>query len=290
VIIVDPFTATVGILLISCLPAGAASITGLTPQQLYYVYYVDQNFAGGAITPIATQNTADFVGKPGYYLIGAIITPAYAATPLHSPSNFSNFGPSAVSNSGNAYDGNLATHADVYSDAYVAPAAWGEGLWGGFPIVPAGAGQNLNVNAAVVLEGSTTTPWAITASIGYLSGIDTISGGAKPVGQLGTLNARGAWAATTAYALWDTFTEGGLTYLVVAGYTSGLSFGATDYANTCVLLASGTGTAAQATYSAALATGMYINEISVDVTVNAQSASAGSLISTTVEIYEIYVQ
>jgi hypothetical protein len=282
-IFVNPFTATVGTLTASCLPAGGVSLTGLTPQQLYFVYYVDSSFAGGAITPVATLNQADFFGKPGYYLIGQIVTPAYiggGSGVRMAPSSYSSVGLAAVVNGPNAYDGNLSTEAQVGSYTN-APSAWSEGIFEGFPSSAVASGQQLFVSAFVNLIGSTTTPWAITASIG---------GGSKPAGQLGTLNPRGAWAATTAYALWDTFTEGGLTYLVVTGYTSGSSFGSTDQANCCVLLASGTGAVGTTLYAAALPTGLIANDVSVDVTVNVQTASIGSDIGTFVHPIEIYIQ
>ena len=41
-----------------------------------FVYYVDPTFAGGTITPIATQNDANFLNLPGYFLIGSLVTPA----------------------------------------------------------------------------------------------------------------------------------------------------------------------------------------------------------------------
>jgi hypothetical protein len=281
-IIVNPFTATVGTLSASCLSSGPVALTGLTPQQGYYVYYVDEGFAGGAITPIATASASDFIGKPGYYLIGSIVTPAYVAGSgtRYAPSAYSNLGLAGVSNGADAYDGNLSTAAQISSYAYV-PSAWAEGLFEGFPSTAVASGQELFVNATVNLIGSTTTPWAITASIG---------GGAKPSGQLGALNSRGAWAATTAYAQWDTFTEGGITYLVVAGYTSGSSFGSTDNANACILLASGTGAAAQTTYSVPLPSGLDATEVSVDATVNVQTATVGSPIGTFVLLSEIYIQ
>jgi len=73
-IVVAPFTATVGSLSVSCLPAGAVTIPSLVQSTLYYVYYVDATFSGGAITPVATIHTSDFLGKLGYFLIGSLTT------------------------------------------------------------------------------------------------------------------------------------------------------------------------------------------------------------------------
>ena len=75
-ITVQPFTATYGALSASCLPSGPVVLTGYLPSQLYYVFYIDANFAGGAIALHVTQNTADFQNKIGYWLVGAIITAA----------------------------------------------------------------------------------------------------------------------------------------------------------------------------------------------------------------------
>jgi len=72
---VNPFTAVFGSNSAACLTGGAVDITISPTDVLYWVYYVDHSFAGGAITPIATQNFTDFANKSGYYLIGAINTP-----------------------------------------------------------------------------------------------------------------------------------------------------------------------------------------------------------------------
>jgi hypothetical protein len=73
-IVVAPFTATVGSLSVACLTAGAVTIPSLVQSTLYYVYYTDVTFSGGAITPVATIHTSDFLGKLGYFLIGSITT------------------------------------------------------------------------------------------------------------------------------------------------------------------------------------------------------------------------
>jgi hypothetical protein len=266
----------VGTLSVACL-SSSVDLSGLEPQQVYYVYYIDPAFAGGAIAPIATLNSADFVGKPGYYLIGSILTPAYGA-PTYAPSACSSLGSMAVVTPGAAYDGNLATYATIFSYNLTVPL-WSEGVFSGFPPVAVAAGQQLCVNASVTIVFGGDAEWAITASVG---------GGQKPAGQLGTLNPRGAWAALTAYAMWDTFTEGGVTYLVTTGYTSGSSFGSTDAANTCLVLASGTGAATQQVYSVPLAIGLNASAISVDVTTNLETSPLGK--ETLVYVYEIYVQ
>jgi hypothetical protein len=141
----------------------------------------------------------------------------------------------------------------------------GQLIYNGFPSFTSISGQHLYVIMSEVATPGTgdpppTSEWAITACVG---------GGSQPTGTLGTLNSRGAWAATTAYALWDTFTSSGITYLVVTGYTSGGSFGSTDVADTCVLLVSGTGgSMSYTTQSVAIPVGTNLSTISVTITAN----------------------
>jgi hypothetical protein len=68
-----PFIAPIGNQNISVAPNNYP-LSGLNQNQLYYVYYIDTTFAGDAVTVIATQNTADFMNKAGYFLIGSIVT------------------------------------------------------------------------------------------------------------------------------------------------------------------------------------------------------------------------
>ena len=55
-IIVSGFTAVIGNASVPVLPGGAVTMTGLGQQTLYWVYYIDPDFMGGAVTPIATTN------------------------------------------------------------------------------------------------------------------------------------------------------------------------------------------------------------------------------------------
>ena len=53
-IVVDPFTASIGLVVsLACLPAGPYTLTGLNQNQMYWVYYIAPDFIGGAITPIS---------------------------------------------------------------------------------------------------------------------------------------------------------------------------------------------------------------------------------------------
>jgi hypothetical protein len=121
----NPFTARVGQLNVAILPGGATTLTtgttagvtsAIAPGQLYFVYYIDPTFAGGAIAPIATQSSTEFQGKVGYFLIDSIIVPIYVAPGAalrRYPTAYSDTGTSTSSNVIQAYDGNLSSYASV---------------------------------------------------------------------------------------------------------------------------------------------------------------------------------
>jgi hypothetical protein len=184
-IIVDPFTAVVGNFSESILPAGAFTIAtdgtiggsagSILPSKLYYVYYYDPAFAGGAITPIATTNPADFTGpsKVGNFLIGSIVTPTYVSGggggggSIYRPSNDNDLGTRNTQNPEFAFDGDTSTCATV--SASVTPqysggsytgqtTTFGECLWEDFPAVTLGSAATLYVTlSAIVGTGSGTT-------------------------------------------------------------------------------------------------------------------------------------
>jgi hypothetical protein len=86
------------------------------------VYFVDPIFAGGTITPIATQNEANFLNLPGYFLIGCLVTPA--SSPRYQPSSYADVGTSATVTPTAAYDNNTNTSAVIsgsYRNNSVAP-------------------------------------------------------------------------------------------------------------------------------------------------------------------------
>lgn len=135
----------------SCTPSPAV-ITGLNQSQLYHVYYVDATFSGGTITPIATQNTADYIDHAGYFLIGDIVTPSY--TPRYRPSHFSDVGSSSTVNPSAAYDNDVTTAAIVEGSWWTTTApgpvftyhsATGDCIWNGFPAVTLGSSATLHV-------------------------------------------------------------------------------------------------------------------------------------------------
>lgn len=55
---------------------GANSLTGLAYSTVYYVYYDDPAFAGGAVSYVATTIQADAAQVNGRHLVGEVTTPA----------------------------------------------------------------------------------------------------------------------------------------------------------------------------------------------------------------------
>ena len=160
-ITVASFTDTLGSASVSCTVANP--ITGLNQGQLYYVYYVDTGFVGGAITPIATQNPADFTGKVGYYLIGSITTPSVASG-TYRPSTYSDTGANSTLTPTYAYDTNPTSSATVsgYHDA-ADGVVNGSCTFSGFAAVTSTAGMKLYVFADFECSG----PNAPTVTISY---------------------------------------------------------------------------------------------------------------------------
>lgn len=176
VITIANFTATVGTATASCTPS-PSMLTSLNQNELYYVYYVDASFAGGTITPIATQNTADYLNKAGYFLIGSIITPSFS---LHySPSTWSNTGATTIQNPAEAYDNNTTTAAAVpsswwtiitgydasHNPIFAAQGANGGCAWSGFPSVVTGAAMTLSVVAGATVSAGTSGSCGLSVTI-----------------------------------------------------------------------------------------------------------------------------
>lgn len=161
---VSGFTATIGMLSVSILPGGQVQLTGLLQSTLYWVYYIDPTFAGGAITPIATTTSSDFLNKVGYFLIDSVITPSAnssggggTTTGRYSPSSFSDVGTRTTSTPAAAYDGNLGSAATVSgvgstpSGASPASATVTKGncTWLGFISFVTTAAMTLSVTAGI---------------------------------------------------------------------------------------------------------------------------------------------
>ena len=208
---VQPFTAVIGSLSASCLPAGDVLLTtdgttggsggSILPSTLYYVYYVDSTFAGGAIAPIATTHQGDYLGKVGYWLIGTIVTPPYVASggggggggtgsSTYRPSNYADTGSRTTQSPAAPYSGNSEAEALVsgqVTPVYYPPGTlssqtttYGECTWEDFPAttlsynatltVPVQAGISTDtevtgsVTISVTIGGTTTTLATLTAT------------------------------------------------------------------------------------------------------------------------------
>ena len=256
-IIVSGFTAVIGNASVSVLPAGPFTLTGMSQQTLYWVYYIDPNFLGGAITPIATTSSADFLNKPGYFLIDSIVTP-YCATStgsgsgastssLYAPSVYSDTGTRTTSNPAYAYDGNLSTGAIVSGlSAYVpSPGA----------------------------SGAQETP--------------------GPIGGTGG-TVRSAYGACLWEGFANVVTTTATNLNVVASFTSTSSASGTITANigsTATTLYSTSSTVATTTYTVAVPSGTNLNTVTVQVSLNPSLASSTATTSSgSVNVYEIFIQ
>jgi hypothetical protein len=191
-IVCDPFTAQYGTNLVSIFPSGAVTITtdgtiggagaALAQQTNYYVYYVDNSYTGGNVTPIATLNQADYLGKLGYFLIDSIVTPYASSTGGSSnryyPSTYSDLGTRTTTSPTSAFDGDTTTFASVSGAATPTPRGNGEQtiddptitigdcIWQGDPAISLPAASTLTVIAGVSMLGTQGTGSAtITANV-----------------------------------------------------------------------------------------------------------------------------
>ncbi|MFC6644449.1 hypothetical protein ACFQBQ_02360 [Granulicella cerasi] len=185
-IVCMPFNANVGQLSLSIFPAGEVTITtdgtvggsgaALKQQTLYYVYYVDQSYVGGNVTPITTTNKVDFQGKLGYFLVDSIITPYVSSTgtsgsALYYPSSFSDTGTRSTTNPGQAFDGDLSTYAYVSGATTSTTWTTGEGTFQGFPNIALSSASTLTINASGRIVGDGGT---VGATITYGSTTATV--------------------------------------------------------------------------------------------------------------------
>ena len=131
-IVCNTFIVQIGNYSVTVLPS-STTISGLTQASLYYVYYVDPTGAGGQVTPIATQNKADFLGLLGYWLIDSIITPSATSKTGGGGGGSSRYSPIASQDNGSrttsspaaAYDGDSSTCAVVSGNYHQEPDSTG---------------------------------------------------------------------------------------------------------------------------------------------------------------------
>jgi hypothetical protein len=99
----------------------------------------------------------------------------------------------------------------------------------GLPNSSASVTNSGSSGAAVLNFAVPQGPTGATGPAGT-TGATGATGATGPVGPAGsgTMNSRGAWAASTAYAVNDVYSYSGTAYVVTASYTSGSTFGSTD--------------------------------------------------------------
>jgi hypothetical protein len=111
----------------------SGAITGLEYQALYYVYFDDPGFAGGAVTYMATKTKQVAIQAAGRFFVGSIVTPAaggsatvgngdggsgsqtetVSRTPIGTAVTPTASGSASVSNAGNVIDGDETTFAQL---------------------------------------------------------------------------------------------------------------------------------------------------------------------------------
>jgi hypothetical protein len=171
---VGHFTASIGSLSVLVEPANYPLLE-ILQQQLYYVYYIDPNLAGGAVTAIATTNQADFLNKVGYYLIDSVTTPKWVTGTggtggIYRPTSCTDTGTRTTQMPGAAYDGNTSTYSTVSgnmngSGTGSVSSTNGVGTWSGFASVTLPL-STLTVVAAAVGTSDASIPYTLTANIG----------------------------------------------------------------------------------------------------------------------------
>lgn len=152
----------------------SGTITGLSHSTLYYIYYSDPTFSGGAVTFLATTNKADTLASTANFFVGSIMTVAASA-----PNNVGNNDGGSASNQTGGSLRTVATYNVVVSGGgftnlsnsggtgSVSTAGSKAHSWLSF--VPAGndnfaTSKVLNVPLAFSLTGTATGVWTIQYS------------------------------------------------------------------------------------------------------------------------------
>lgn len=146
------------------------------------MYYVDPTFVGGTITPIATQNEANFLNLPGYFLIGSLVTPASSLR--YQPSSYADQGTSATVTPTAAYDNNTNTSAVISGSYwnngvvpmpsggnYYFPSSQGSCGFSGFPAITTSIATTLKVVATFAFNGTAPLPASSPSSSGWIGSI-----------------------------------------------------------------------------------------------------------------------
>jgi hypothetical protein len=115
--------------------------------------------------------------------------------------------------------------AEAVTTEYESVQAGFDGVW---------AAVQQAIHSGTAGEILTTLPNAASRINKYLK----FDASGNPIVVSSPLNVRGMWAASTAYAVGDAYnsTPNGSLYFVQIAYTSGATFGATDLANTEVIV------------------------------------------------------
>lgn len=129
----------------------SGSITGLTPNLNYYVYADDPNYAGGAVSYLATTNAQTVTANNGRYYVGSIVT-AISATVVNI---------------------SAATSANPIAFTTSTPHGFATADQVSFAALPGDFGTNLNsTTKAIIVTGGSTFTIAVdgTAYAAYTSG------------------------------------------------------------------------------------------------------------------------
>lgn len=154
----------------------SGSISGLTPNTLYYVYASDPNYLGGAVTYQATTNPQTVTGNNGNYYVGSITTPVSATV----------------------FNVSGATSANPIVIQTSAPHGWSSGNQVVFAGLPGDFGTNLNgttqtitvtdgTHFSVPVNGTTYAAYTSGGTVTRNGGTSTGGGGGGGGGPNGRL-------------------------------------------------------------------------------------------------------
>lgn len=171
----SPFSAVIGNVALSYAPSNyplAVPVQG----ELYWVYFIDALFVGGAVTAIATQNQADFLNKAGYFLIDSVVTPMVGSSggTVYQPTTATVVGTRTVTNAnGPCLGGSGSANVSATANAAVGlPKRLASSTcnWDGFTSFVLTATATLKVTALVSISttggGSGSGSATLSATVG----------------------------------------------------------------------------------------------------------------------------